>query len=164
MPSYLTINEPMKTVMARISRQGVLHQKNFPLTEHKSWERATRSAKRWVKELLPMLPPAHSTLGKVTQRNSSGVVGVRLANATRERNARIYPDHRWVAFWPGCEQAGGIGWSVKSYGDNQAFLCACIARELRSLDRVLIESTYNKTRASKEARAWLRAKKQTPGA
>ncbi len=161
MPTYLTINESMRTVMARITRQGELHQQNFPLTQFKSWEKAERAAKRWVKELLPTLPVAHSTKGKLTPRNSSGVVGVRLANATRKRNERTYPDWRWVAFWPGCPQPGGVGWSVKGYGDRDAFLSACIARELETLDREVVAAELKKRgAAAKDVRAWLRAKKQ----
>lgn len=161
MPSYLTKNEPMRTVMARISRQGVLHQKNFPLTQYKTWEKAERAARKWVKEILPTLPAADSTRGKITARNSSGVVGVRLANATRARNDRVYPDWRWVAFWPGCEQTGGIGFSVKSYGDREAFLSACLARHMETLDRDAIAAELKRLKGSAELRAWMRAKKQS---
>jgi AP2 domain len=161
MASYLTKNEPMRTVMARISRQGVLHQKNFPLTQYKTWEKAERAGKKWVKETLPTLPQADSTRGKLTARNSSGVVGVRLANATRTRNERVYPDWRWVAYWAGCEQSGGIGFSVKSYGDREAFLSACLARELESLDRDAIAAELKRRKGSPELRAMVRAKKQS---
>jgi hypothetical protein len=86
----------------------------------------TAAAKAWVEATLPKLPERIARKDLRTTRNTSGVVGVRLANATRSRNGHEYPDWRWVAFWPGCAQTSGIGWSVKKYGDSRAFVSACI--------------------------------------
>ncbi len=160
MPTYLTINEPMKCVMARISRQGTVHQQNFALSKYETWEKAERAGKRWVKAKLAELPPPDSTKGKLTHRNASGVVGVRLANATRSRNERTYPDWRWVAFWPGCPNSGGVGWSVKSYGDELAFASACMARKLESVDREEIAKAVKRAQGTKAFAKLVAQKKQ----
>ena len=159
---YLTINETEKCVMARITRQRVRHQANFTLRQYGSWRKATAAAKSWVEATLPRLPERIARKDLKTTRNTSGVVGVRLANATRSREGHEYPDWRWVAFWPGCAQASGIGWSVNKYGDGLAFVSACIARQLASLDRKAIDTKVARLRGSAEYRALLRKKRLSP--
>ena len=159
---YLTLNRTEKCVMARITRQRVRHQANFTLRQYGSWRKASAAAKAWVEATLPTLPAPMARAGLKTSRNTSGVVGVRLANATRERNGHTYPDWRWVAFWPGCEQASGIGWSVNKYGDGCAFVSACIARQRESLDRAAIDAHVKRLRGSAAYRALLRRKRLSP--
>jgi hypothetical protein len=159
---YLTINATEKCVMARITRQRVRHQANFTLRQYGSWRKATAAAKAWVDATLPTLPARVARKDLKTTRNTSGVVGVRLANATRSRNGHDYPDWRWVAFWPGCAQASGIGWSVNKYGDGRAFVSACLARRLESLNRKVIDAKVERLRGSAEYRALLRKKRLSP--
>jgi hypothetical protein len=159
---YLTMNETERCVMARITRQRVRHQANFTLRQYGSWRKAKAAAKAWVEATLPRLPAAIERKGLKTSRNTSGMVGVRLANATRVRNGHAYPDWRWVAFWPGCAQASGIGWSVKKYGDGRVFVSACISRQLESIDRVAIDAKVARLRGGAEYRALLRRKRQSP--
>ena len=159
---YLTINETEKCVMARITRQRVRHQANFTLRQYDSWRKATAAAKAWVEATLPKLPKRIPRKGLKTMRNSSGVVGVRLANATRSRNGHDYPDWRWVAFWPGCAQSSGIGWSVNNYGDGRAFVSACLARQSESLDRRRIDARIERLRSTAAYRALLRKKRLSP--
>ena len=159
---YLTINETEKCVMARITRQRVRHQANFTLRQYGSWRKASAAAKAWVDATLPTLPERIARKNLKTTRNSSGVVGVRLANATRERNGHVYPDWRWIAFWPGCAQASGIGWSVNKYGDGCAFVSACLARQLEWLERQKIDAKVARLRGSAAYRALLRKKRLSP--
>ena len=159
---YLTINRTEKCVMARITRQRVCHQANFTLRQYGSWRKATTAAKAWVEVTLPTLPAPIARKDLKTTRNTSGVVGVRLANATRSRNGIDYPDWRWVAFWPGCEQASGIGWSVNKYGDSRAFVSACLARQLESLDRTKIDAKVERLRGTAAYRALVRKKRLSP--
>ena len=159
---YLTINRTEKCVMARITRQRVRHQANFTLRDYGSWRKATAAARLWVQATLPTLPARIERKDLKTTRNTSGMVGVRLANATRERNGNVYPDWRWVAFWPGCAQPSGIGWSVNKYGDGRAFVSACIARRRESLDRAAIDAEVARWRGSAEIRALLRRKRLAP--
>ena len=158
---YLTLNHTEKCVMARITRQHVRHQANFTLRQYGSWRKATVAAKAWVEAVLPTLPARVERKGLKTVRNTSGVVGVRLANATRTRDERVYPDWRWVAFWPGCEQASGIGWSVNKYGEGRAFASACLARQGESLDRAAVDAQVERLRKQQPAayRALLRRKR-----
>jgi len=159
---YLTINRTEKCVMARITRQRVRHQANFTLHQHGSWRKATTAAKAWVAATLPKLPERVGRKDLKTVRNVSGVVGVRLADATRTRNGHVYADWRWVASWPGCAQASGIGWSVNKYGDGVAFVSACIARHSESLRREAIDAEVARLRGTPPYRALLRKKRLSP--
>lgn len=161
---YLTVNRTEKCVMARITRQHVCHQANFTLRQYGSWRKATVAAQAWVETVLPTLPARVERKNMKTVRNTSGVVGVRLADATRTRDERVYPDWRWVAFWPRCDQPSGIGWSVNKYGDGRAFASACLARQGESLDRAAIDAQVEKLRKQQPSayRALLRKKRLSP--
>ena len=159
---HLTINEPMQCVMARIVRQRQRHQKNFLLSEYRTWERATAAARKWVKATLAELPEAIALKDRKTTRNTSGVVGVRLADATRRKDGKVYPDWRWVAFWTGCPKSGGLGWSVNKYGDAQAFVSAYVARSMELVDRAAVDAEVKRLKGSPEYRAIVRMKKLSP--
>ena len=160
---HLTRNETEKCVMARIVRQKKLHQKNFTLRQFGSWTKAEAAARKWVKATLVDLPPPIGMKNRMTARNTSGVVGVRLVHAVRRRAEKEYPDWRWIAFWPGCPNAGGIGWSVNKYGDERAFVNACLARKLETIDRAAIDAEYETFRKSRDYRRLLKLKQITPG-
>lgn len=147
---HLTHNKPEKCIMARIRRQSKLYQKNFTLKQYRTWKAAEIAAQKWVKKILPTLPAATPIKDRMTKRNTSGVVGVRLTESIRTKNGKDYCDWRWIAFWTGCPLSGGIGWSVNKYGDEQAFVCAYLARTLASIDRARIEREYSKIRDTKK--------------
>lgn len=159
MALYLTQNQQEKCVMARINRQKQRYQANFTLNQYGTWEKANRAARKWVKEILPTLPEPMSSKDRKTSRNTSGIVGVRLANATRRQEGRVYPDWRWVAFWTDCPQSGGIGWSVKKYGDERAFVCAYLARKSETIDRAAIDKAYARLEGTKRHAAILAQKR-----
>lgn len=160
MAKHYTRNNTDRSVLARIRRQDHHHQASFPISRYsESWEKAEAAARRWVKAKLREVPAPLSPKGRRTTRNTSGVVGVRLADATRRKNSRVYSDWRWVAFWPGCANSGGVGWSVKKYGDKYAFVCAYVARMSESVDREAVEKEVLRLRSTKQYRAVLRLKR-----
>ena len=142
MPRYHTRNIPGNFVLGRIRRHKVPHEATFLVSEHGSWEKAEAEAKKWVKRKLTELPDPLPSKDRKTKRNTSGVVGVRLANSTKKKNGNVYEDWRWVAFWPGCPNAGGVGWSVKKYGEDRAFTSAYLARKSESTDREAVERQF----------------------
>jgi hypothetical protein len=160
---YLTRNETEKCVMARIVRQRQLHQQNFTLRQYGTWTKAESAAKKWVKAKLQELPPPIPMKNRMTRRNSSGVVGVRLVHSVRRRGEREYGDWRWIAFWPGCENAGGVGFSVNKFGDETAFVLACLARQLESTDRTAIENSLVAFKKTPDYRRLLKLKQIQPG-
>ena len=164
MPKYYTRNEAERYVMGRIRRQKKLYKENFSLANFGTWEKAEAKARKWVKVTLRKVPDPIPIKDRMTKRNTSGVVGVRLANATSSKKGRgnVYPDWRWVAFWTDCPQTSGIGWSVNKYGDERGFVSAYIARKAETINREKIDSEFSRLKGTKEFRDILKLKKKSP--
>src|ERR1700682_3447086 len=77
--THITRNYAERCVTARIQRQKLRLQANFGLSKYKTWARAERAAKSWLRRKLPTLPTAISSKDRMTRRNTSGVVGVHPA-------------------------------------------------------------------------------------
>jgi hypothetical protein len=160
--SHLTVNVAENCVMARIVRQGERHQANFTLKKLGTWKRAMKEGRKWVKATIVALPPKATMAGRMTSRNSSGFVGVRLVRGRKVRNGKEYLEWRWLAFWPGCPFAGGIGFSISRYGDKGAFMRAYLARDFQMVDREWLEAVTPDFMKSPEGALALRRKAQSP--
>jgi len=146
-----TRNVREKYVMARVMRQNIKHQEDFTLKKYGTWEKAEEAAREWEEKLKDKLPDKLSTKGVKTNRNSSGVVGVRLdKNIKCKKNGSIYEYLRWIAFWPNCPLKGGIGWSINKFGDDNAFVLAVISRNNESVDRKFIVDEFYKLQQTEE--------------
>jgi hypothetical protein len=140
---YLTKNTKEKCVMARVMRQKKMHQRNFSLKECGTWQKATRAARRWIKEILPTLPPKIHPKGMMTKRNHSGEVGVHWSPGIVKRpNGNVYGCPRWIAKWPGCKFNGGISWMEKQFEHEGAFVLAVLSRRLETINRDKILSEF----------------------
>ena len=145
-----TKNTVSKCIMARIMRGGEKHQANFTLREYKTYKAAQVAADKWVTKMKKKLPSVDEGKNRMTKRNSSGVVGVwaRLADETTN------PYCRWYAKWPGCPNAGGVSFSADMMGDDDAFMCAYLARKHETVDRELI---FKKLKQVKKTKAYDKA-------
>ena len=114
-----------------------MHQKNFTLKQYGTWNKAEIAAKKWRRAQLKVLPEiVMNSKNRMTSRNQSGKVGVHLARSfRRKRKGRDYEYWRWIARWPGCPYTGGIGWSILSLGDDDAFALAFLSREMETISR-----------------------------
>ena len=153
-------NKAVGCWMLRITRNKVPYQENFSIREYGSWEAAERAGTKRLKEIMAITPPPLSAKNRKTRRNSSGKVGVSLRPSTKhgEHGSWIY--FRWVGFWP--RNPAGSSWAIDKYGDERAYICACIARELETTDRELIESEYQSIKGSAKYKNWLKQKAQEP--
>jgi hypothetical protein len=150
---HTTKNKPSKCVMARLMRKGVNHQKNFTLAQYGTWAKAEAAAQRWVKAQKKKLPPVESGKGRMTTRNEAGFVGVYAQLNKNGHNKNFSEDIRWSARWPECPNRGGISFSARKYGDQDAFLCAWLARKHETVDREWIFNrlkTFKKTKKCSE--------------
>jgi len=98
-------------------------------------------------------PVARTPVGKMTVRNSSGVVGVAIS----KNCVKGVEYWSWVARWP--EQPSGVRFSIDRHGgEDQSFLYACIARELRVTDREEIKKIYKRWLKDGTAKKYLKKK------
>lgn len=151
----LTRNEPSKCVMARIMRRGEQHQKNFSLRKYQTWESAEQAAKRWVNKMKKELPSETPRKGRMTKRNSSGVVGVWPIIDRHKRDGHSYEYARWGARWPECPVKGGIRFSVNEYGDDDAFILACMAVKDEETDREQLIKKLKRFKKTKQCQKLL---------
>ena len=145
--------------MARIMRQGEKYHKNFPLSKYKTWPAAEREARKWVDQMLKKLPPRASRRGQPSDRNESGVVGVWAVIDKHTVNGKTYEYCRWGARWPDCPVRGGLRLSVNKWGDNDAFVMACLAVKHEKADRKWLERRLKKIKGTAEYRNWLKMKR-----
>ena len=156
MATNYTRNYSSNCVTARVTRAKQLFSENFPLSKHETWERAEKAARRWLKRIRPELPEAIPAKGRMTSRNASGIVGVQLKTSVKAGGDGEWVQHAWQGFWPA--KPGGSSWAVVKYGDNQAFVCAVLARRLETSDRAKVEAEYARIKGTPEYRAILRRK------
>jgi len=161
---HLHKNWQEKCVMARIMRQGKMHQRNFSLKQFGTWKTAWNAAKAWRDEQLPQLPPCvMNAKGRMTSRNQSGEVGVHLAHhVLRKKSGRECEYWRWVGRWPGCPLAGGVSWSVLKFGDDDAFALAVLCRKMEESKRSKVISELEKIYGSKKHEKIMTFKAQEP--
>lgn len=152
LPRNLTRNTASNCIMARIRRDGVLHSRNFSLVEFGTWAKAQVAASEWLDEVKATLPEAGNARDRMTARNASGVVGVMLKTLGNGDEA----SYSWQAFWPG--HASGTRWGIDKYGDNGAFVRACLSRQLESADRDEIENAFAAVKGTAQYRSMLRSK------
>lgn len=145
-----TKNKVSKCVMARLMRQGKSIQKNFTLREYKTWAKAQAAADKWVDQMRKELPPPSDPRGRMSKRNTSGVVGIwpRMTTYGSGKNMKYYC--RWYARWPECPLRGGVSFSVDMYGDDEAFAMAYLARENQTIDREWVVKRFAKFSKTKK--------------
>jgi hypothetical protein len=81
-------------------------------------------------------PEPQSTVGRLTTRNTSQVVGVSpVRRIIRKPSGRELAFFSWRAAWVGCPHAGGVTWPCKTHGCKDAFVLAVLTRAMRSVNR-----------------------------
>jgi hypothetical protein len=148
----VTRNRQERTVVLRIQRQGKMYHEAFALSKYEgSWTKAEAAARARRDELLPSMPASDHGKGRLTRRNSSGVVGVSLGLRTviqADGSPRTYT--RWIAKWPECSKRGGMPWSVMAYGEDDAFVLAALSREMETINADEVLATLKRIKGKKK--------------
>ncbi|MGB0990899.1 MAG: hypothetical protein ACPG32_00345 [Akkermansiaceae bacterium] len=109
----------------RLQRRGVKYAKFFADRTHGHPERALLAARRWRDSLIARLAD-QARICERSARNNSGVVGVSKITVVAA-NGNSY--QFWQATWsPAPGQRRCVKFSIKRYGDSQAFQLAVEAR------------------------------------
>jgi hypothetical protein len=149
--------------MVRVTRDGTTHGKYFSDTKFYGKRKALAAARAAYESLVKKLPPVKTTKNVKTSRNTTGVVGVHLAESVS-----TYGDlyEAYCASWKTEDgRRAKISFAFKKYGKAAAFRLAKIARELETSDRDLVERRYKRATGKiaglKKARA-ARARAKNP--
>ena len=144
----VTRNEPNKCWLARISRRRWKYSQYFWDSRCGGKEAALEQAKAWYQQMLAKLPDPISSMDRLSVRNRSGVVGVyRAVNIVERMAGKRY--YHWVGRWD--QDTGGKRFAVIKYGDEKAFVLACVARHLKTTDDAAIFEEYERWRRSGRA-------------
>ena len=112
------IDQPSKSnfgYYVRIRWRGVIYAKFFSDKKHGGPEKAWEAAEAYFHELDAKLPP-DSKVGKLTSRNTSGVVGVSRAEGLK----RGVPYAHWQAWWTAGGKTKTACFSIRKYGEEEA--------------------------------------------
>jgi len=107
--------------------------------------------------VLPTLPAIVTNKNVLTPRNHSGVVGVHFTPGTRTLPSGTVADYpQYVARWPG--SGAGLSFMLATYnGQDNAFVHACLCRQLETKDRATVEEAV-RTLSPADRAAWLARK------
>lgn len=109
----------------RLQRRGIKYAKFFADRIHGNPDHALLAARQWRDTLLEKLTD-RARVCELSQRNSSGVVGVSKITVVAA-NGNSY--QFWQATWsPAPGQRRCVKFSIKRYGDREAFQLAVEAR------------------------------------
>ncbi len=111
----------------RLQRRGIKYGKFFADRVHGQEASALRAARQWRDDLLEQIAD-QARVCERSQRNSSGVVGVSRITVVAG-NGSSY--EFWQATWsPSPGQRRCVKFSIRRYGDRQAFQLAVEARTI----------------------------------
>ena len=93
----------------------------------------------------------------MTPRNHSGVVGVHFTPGKRTLASGTVAEYpSYIARWPQCP--GGMSFMLATYnGEDNAFVHACLCRQMETKDRAAVEEAVRTLSPAKRA-AWLARK------
>jgi AP2 domain len=122
------IEQPSKNnfgYYVRLTRQGTQYAKFFADKRYGGKRKALKAARDLYHELVEVMPPAKSSVGRKTVRNTSGVVGVSRTKSTRKGHTYEY----WQAWWGSGEERQSVKFSILKYGEDEARQLAVKARK-----------------------------------
>ncbi len=115
----------------RVMRKGEATSKFFSDSAHRGKTKALAAARAYRDSLIDELGPADTGPHDIpSSRNSSGIVGVRRREATRDTEEYTYYHYFWEASWT---DADGVrqkrNFSINKYGEQEAKALAIAARK-----------------------------------
>jgi hypothetical protein len=122
------IEQPSKNnygYYVRLTRQGNQYAKFFADKRYGGKRNALKAARELYHELVEVMPPAKSSVGRKTARNTSGIVGVSRTKSTRKGHTYEY----WQAWWGSGDERKSVKFSILKYGEEDARKLAVKARK-----------------------------------
>jgi len=146
--------------MVRIRRNGNQINEYFSDKKFGGKRKALTAAKERHAQLVEELGPAeNATKNLLTNRNTTGKVGVHVAHSYETR----WANNEYFAYCASWKETDGarkkINFSWSLYGKKEAFELACLARDKELTDRDTVVAIREKLKAkAKDAKAKAKAK------
>lgn len=132
--------------LVRICRDGEKTSEFFADARHGGKRKAKKVAQQRYAELCEKLGPANTRATKnlLTDRNSTGTVGVHIAHSIDSRWEKCEYTSYCASWIKADGERQKISFSWTKYGKENAFELACIARKLESKDRAAIVKLHER--------------------
>ncbi|HIK17232.1 MAG TPA: AP2 domain-containing protein [Leptolyngbyaceae cyanobacterium M33_DOE_097] len=121
------IEQPQKKnfgYYVRLTRQGQQTAKFFSDKQYGGKSKALKAAEQYLQTLTQQLPPK-SQAGRLTVRNTTGIVGVNRTRSTSRGHTYDY----WQASWGSGSERKSMKFAVNKYGEKKAQELAIAARQ-----------------------------------
>jgi len=121
------IEQPQKKnfgYYVRLTRQGQQTAKFFSDKQYGGKSKALKAAEQYLQTLMQQMPPKLQT-GRLTVRNTTGIVGVNRTRSTSRGHAYDY----WQASWGSGSERKSVKFAVNKYGEKKAQELAIAARQ-----------------------------------
>jgi hypothetical protein len=121
------IDQPSKSnygYYVRIRWRGVIYAKFFSDKKCGGTDKAWEAAEAYFHELDASMPP-DTKVGRLSSRNTSGVVGVSRAAGVKRGCAYAH----WQAWWTAGGQTKTACFSIRKYGEEESKQMAIAARK-----------------------------------
>lgn len=162
LPEHLTDNVSSKCFVFR--HPNLFRRKSVVISYAHGQDYETVKSKavgyaRKMNEALGPIPPL-SPEGRMSSRNSSGIVRVNPKRTRALRNGLFY--YSWSTRWKGCPQSGGVSWPCLTYSDDGAYVLAALTLELRTTSRQRVIEEFEKIKGTPKYKEILKPRPKFP--
>jgi hypothetical protein len=132
--SISRIDHPKKNThgwYVRVAFKGEIHSRFFSDSSHRGKRQALQAARSWRDEQERALgkPRTERSVTGLSPRNRTGVIGVRRTTKARTRDGRKVSPVYEVTWRPTSGQLRRTTFSIRKYGQAEAFRRACAFRK-----------------------------------
>lgn len=162
LPEHLTDNVSSKCFVFR--HPNLNHRKSvvFSYAHNQDKQIVKEKAVKFTVKLNEALGPVPqlSPEGRMSSRNTSGIVRVNPRRTIAKRNGLPY--YAWNTKWKGCPQSGGVSWPCLKHTDNGAYVLAKLILDLRTTNRDRVIEEFEKIKGTAKHKGILRLRPKIP--
>lgn len=162
LPDHLTDNVSSKCFVFR--HPNLFRRKSVVFSYARNEDKATirNKAVAYTLKMNEVLGPVPSISpeGRMSSRNTSGIVRINPRRTLAKRNGLYY--YAWSTRWKGCPLRGGVSWPCLTHSDDGAYVLAALTLQMRSTNRHAIVEEFERIRNSAKYREILRLRPKIP--
>ena len=162
LPTHLAENSPSKCFVYRNVKLNNNRSVVISYARGQDYKTVRNKAIAYAEKMNKALGPVphYSPEGRMSSRNSSGIVRVNPKRSRAWRNGLFY--YSWNTKWKGCPQHGGVSWPCIKHTDDGAYVLAALTLEMRTINRDRVIEEFEKINGTKKYKDFLKLRPQIP--
>jgi len=150
LPIHLAENKPSKCFVYRNKKFNNNRSVVISYAKGQDYETVRRKAIGYADTMNKAFGtvPIYSPEGRMSSRNTSGIVRVNPKRTRAPRNGLFY--YSWNTRWKGCPQRGGVSWQCITHTDDGAYVLAALTLEMRTINRDRVIEEFEKIKGTKK--------------